>query len=259
MKQAPALRSNNQTHPPRTHRPWHRRTRSPRSAVGTTAPGRPDDALLGPSDVRQWMSIRQHGRGRDGCRMPPSLVRVLVGNVGGYWGSPGRPEPCWAGGRGRMGRCGDADARKASGCPSWCRSASGRGIVCPWLSARGLWVCAALPDRLGRIPGGQTGNFRKWIRFRCDLRLATATATLSLCWQDVRPSKYFPVTNLGGAREGVRSKRCVSWVRFDFDSRFTAVSLEFVRVLVFVPRRWRESRGCRAARGARRGRCEWAE
>lgn len=171
MKQAPALRSNNQTHPPRTHRPWHRRTRSPRSAVGTTAPGRPDDALLGPSDVRQWMSIRQHGRGRDGCRMLPSLVRVLVGNVGGYRGSPGRPEPCWAGGRGRMGRCGDADARKASGCPSWCRSASGRGIVCPWLSARGLWVCAASAGSPWTDPGRTNREFQEMDSV--SLRLAT--------------------------------------------------------------------------------------
>lgn len=114
-----------------------------------------------------------------------------------------------------------------------------------------------LPDRLGWIPGGgQTGNFRNWISV--SLRLATATATLSLCWQAAGPSEHFPVTNLGGAREGVRSKRCVSWVR-RFDIRFTAVSLEFVRVLVFVPSRWRESRGFRAARAARRGRCEWAE
>lgn len=259
MKQAPALRSNNQTHPPRTHRPWHRRTRSPRSAVGTTAPGRPDDALLGPSTCVngcQFVSTAGGGMAAECHRHWSGSLLGMLGDIGAALA-----------GLSLVGQVAVGEwaavvmlmLAKAVGARRGAAVRAGVGLCARGCQQGGCEFVPPLPDRLGRIPGGQTGNFRKWIRFRCDLRLATATATLSLCWQAVRPSKYFPVTNLGGAREGARSKRCVSWVRFGFDSRFTAVSLEFVKVLVFVPRRWRESRGCRAARGARRGRCEWAQ
>lgn len=167
---------------------------------------------------------------------------VLVGDVGGYWGSPGRPEPCWVGGRGRMDRCGDAKSLMVPQCE--------RAWDCvPVADSKGLWVCAASAG--WPWDGSRAG---KQEMDSVSLRLATATATLSLCWQAVRPSEHFPVTNLGGAREGTRSKRCVSWVRYPIH-RCLARVRQGARVRSLA----RESRGFRAARGARRGGCEWAE
>lgn len=83
---------------------------------------------------------------------------------------------------------------------------------------------------------------RKWIRFRCDLRLR-----LRLCPSAGRLSALQSISRLPILAERGRGPGAKGAFR-GFDIRFTAVSLEFVRVLVFV--RWRGSLGDFELRGA---------
>lgn len=174
MKQAPALRSNNQTHPPRPHRPWHRRTRSPRSAVGTTAPGRPaTPCLVRPTCVNGCQFVSTAGGG-----MAAECHRHWSGSLLGMLGDIGVA----LAGLSLVGQVAVGEwaavvmlmLAKAVGARRGAAVRAGVGLCARGCQQGGCGFVPPLPDRLGRIPGGQTGNFRKFQEMdSVSLRFAT--------------------------------------------------------------------------------------
>lgn len=192
MKQAPALRSNNQTHPPRTHRPGTGAHGALDRLLGQQRP----DALTTPCLVRptcvngcQFVSTAGGGMAAECHRHWSGSLLGMLGDIGvalvglslvgqvavGEWAAVvmlmlAKPVGARRGAavRAGVGLC-------ARGCQQ-----GGCGFVPP------------LPDRLGRIPGGQTGNFRKWIRFRCDLRLCDGDCDSVPLLAGCPPFKVFP-------------------------------------------------------------------